>query len=126
MPYHLEPIPEDETIEMIVRYSLIDEIPVTEHTIHLIAQLSEGNPFYISALFRSRCPEKDLMTPEGVLATLEFETLHKDGDIRGTWLDYINAAFPQIKLEAGGEGNPSILLPFSPILTHVPGNHVAV
>ncbi len=96
MPYHLEPIPEDEAVEMIVRYSLIDDIPVTEETIHLMTRLSEGNPFYISAFFRSRCPAKDLTTPDGVLTVLEFETLHKDGDIRGTWLDYINAAFPQI------------------------------
>ena len=96
MPYHLESIPEEEAIDMIVRYSLIDKIPVTEETLHLIATLSEGNPFYISAFFRSRGPKKDLTTAEGVLHTLEFETLHKDGDIRGTWLDYINAAFPQI------------------------------
>ncbi len=96
MLYHLEPIPEEEVIEMIVRYALIDGIPVTEETIHLMAQLSAGNPFYISAFFRSRCPSKDLTTPDGVLATLEFETLHKNGDIRGAWLDYINTAFPQI------------------------------
>ncbi|MDM8526299.1 hypothetical protein QUF80_23215 [Desulfococcaceae bacterium HSG8] len=52
--WHLEELPKDEAIEMVFRYSLIYAIPVSENTAYLIAQLSEGNPFYISALFQSR------------------------------------------------------------------------
>ncbi len=95
-PYSLENIPPAEAVEMIYRYSLVDSVPVTERTVYLMAELTEGNPFYISGLFRSTYPHKDLTTEEGVLKTLEFETLHKNGNIRGTWLEYIDAALPRI------------------------------
>ncbi len=94
--YHLNDIPEDESIEMIYKYSLLENITVTEETTYLLAGLTEGSPFYISELFRSIYPHKDLSTKEGVLKTLEFETLHESGNIRGTWLEYIASALPRI------------------------------
>ncbi len=94
--YNLEDIPPQEAIEMIYRYSQLEDIPLAEETAYLIASLSEGNPFYISGLFRSRCPDKDLTTQEGVLKTLQFETLHPNGEIRGIWLEYIASALPRI------------------------------
>jgi hypothetical protein len=72
---------------------------VSEATAYLIAQLSEGNPFYISALFRSGFSEKDLTTKEGVLRTLEFETLDEQGNIRNTWMEYIRSALPRINAQ---------------------------
>ena len=92
----LENLPQDEAVEMVFKYSQLEDVPVTEETAYLIAQLSEGNPFYISALFRSRFEEKDLATEEGLLKTLEFETLNDRGNIRGTWMEYIRSAFPRI------------------------------
>lgn len=92
----LQPMPEDEAIEMILKYSAIENIPVTDETIHLIAHVTEGNPFYISALMRSQYPNKDLTTREGVLKTLEFETLNPDAQIHAAWMEYIDAAFPKI------------------------------
>ncbi len=92
----LDNMPESETTETILRYSEIEKTAVTPETIHLIASLSEGNPFYISALMQSECPDKDLTTPEGVLAVLEYETLDERGDIRETWMEYIASAFDRI------------------------------
>ncbi|MBF0102571.1 MAG: hypothetical protein HQK77_16850 [Desulfobacterales bacterium] len=92
----LENIPLDEAEEMVWKYSLTEDVPVTEATVQLIAELSEGNPFYISGLMRSICPEKNFTTREGVLKTLEFETLNKRGSIRGTWIEYILYAFSTI------------------------------
>ncbi len=94
--HHLENLPEDECVEMTFRYALIGGAPVTEETACLMAQVTEGNPFYISAMFRSKCPDKDLTTEEGLRKTLEFETLHKEGIIRGTWLEYVSSAFPKV------------------------------
>jgi hypothetical protein len=93
---HLEDLPQDESIEMIYRYSLLEDIPVTEKSAYLMSGLTEGSPFYISGLFRSAYPDKDLTSEAGVLATLEFEILHEDGNIRGTWLEYIESALPRI------------------------------
>ncbi len=92
----LENMPEDEAAEMVYRYSLSEEIPVTGETAHLIAQVCGGSPFYISELMRSYCPDKDLTTPEGVLRTMEFETLDRRGSIKGTWMEYILHAFSTV------------------------------
>jgi len=94
--WQLEDLPQDEAIEMVFRYSLIEDIPVSEKTAYLIAQLSEGNPFYISAFFRSKYPHRELTSEEGVRKTLEFETLNKSGIIRSNWLECIDSAFPRI------------------------------
>ncbi|MBF0103506.1 MAG: hypothetical protein HQK77_21625 [Desulfobacterales bacterium] len=94
--FFLENIPEDEALEMIFKYSVEEAIPITEETAQLIASLSEGNPFYISEIMRSSFPYKDLANKEGVLKTLEFETLNKRGSIRGTWMEYIYYAFSTV------------------------------
>ena len=92
----LEPLPEDETVETVFKYAQLEDVPVTEATAYLIAQTCEGNPAYISSLMRSRCPGKDLMTGEGVLHALEFETLDERGAIKRTWLEYLYAVLPKI------------------------------
>ena len=89
-------IPEDEAIDMVFKYSLIDDVPITEETAFLIARLTEGNPFYISALFRSRISHNDLTTQAGLMNTFEFETLHQEGQIRDAWLEYITSAFQRV------------------------------
>ncbi|MCP5102826.1 MAG: hypothetical protein GY950_05590, partial [bacterium] len=71
----LRNMPEDEAIEMVFKYSYSFEVPVTGETAYLIAGLTEGSPFYISALIRSDYKEKNLTTMEGLAETLEFETL---------------------------------------------------
>lgn len=96
LKYPLENMPEDEAIETVFKYSLLRKIPVTEQTAYLIAGLTEGNPFYISALFGSRYPGKDLATEKGVRDTLEFETLVLDANINATWMEYLDSAFSRI------------------------------
>lgn len=92
----LEPLQEDEAVEMVFKYSQLEHIPVTEDTAYQIAQVCEGNPFYISSLFRSRFSGKDLTTEEGVRKTLEFETLDERGGIKRTWMEYLHSALPRI------------------------------
>jgi hypothetical protein len=61
-----------------------------------MAQVSEGNPFYVSALFYSYCPDKNFTTEDGMLKTLEFETLNGRGRIRGVWMEYISKIFEKV------------------------------
>ena len=91
-----ENMPEDEAIEIVYKYSQIEEIPVVEETAYQIAQISEGNPFYISSIFYSMCPEKNLSSENGVLKTLDFETRNKMGIIRATWMEYIMYALSEV------------------------------
>lgn len=90
--HYLENLPEHETVEIILKYSHIENIPVAEEIVPLMAGLTEGNPCYISSLFRSKYPEKDFTTRQGLLGTLEFETLEREGRIKGTWMEYVSYA----------------------------------
>ncbi len=93
--HYFENLPEYEAVEMILKYSHLENIPVTEETVPLMTGLTEGNPFYISSLFRSKYPGKDFATEKGLIETLEFETLHKEGWIKGTWMEYANYAMKE-------------------------------
>ncbi len=88
-------IPGDEAAEMILKYSHLENVPVSEGTVPLIAGITEGNPFYIGSMFRSKCPGRDLATERGVLGTLVFETLDREGGIRGTWMEYAGYAMKE-------------------------------
>ncbi|MCP4153453.1 MAG: hypothetical protein GY757_37340 [bacterium] len=92
----LRDMPEDEAIEMIFKYSGYFEVPVTEETVFLMARLTEGSPFYISAIIRSNFEDKDLTTIEGLTALLSFETLHDEGEIKSTWMEYVSTAFGEV------------------------------
>jgi len=92
----LKNMPKDEAVEMVFKYSHFFEIPVTEETAYLIAEVSEGSPFYINSILRSELREKDLATKEGLSRTLEFETLSDQGNIKATWMEYVNMAFNKV------------------------------
>jgi len=93
--HYLERLPDDEAVEMILKYSHLENIPVTEETLPLMAGLTEGNPFYISSLFRSKYPGRDFTTMKGLLGTLEFETLDREGWIKGIWTEYVSYAMKE-------------------------------
>jgi len=92
----LKTMPENEAAELLYKYSRFFDVPVTEETAYLLIGLTEGNPFYISAVIRSDCPGKDLTTLDGLTRVLEFETLEDQGAIKTSWMEYISGAFPQI------------------------------
>lgn len=94
--YFFENMPEEESIETIFNYSRIMDIPITEETAFLMSELCEGNPCYISLLFQSHYTGKDFTNQEGLQKTLEFETLSRQGVIRGTWMEYIQSIFARI------------------------------
>ncbi len=92
----LKNMPDNEASEMLYKYSRFFGVPVTEETAYLLVHLTEGSPFYISAVIRSDCPGKDLTTIDGLTRTLEYETLNDHGLIKSTWMEYMSSAFPQI------------------------------
>ncbi len=93
---YLKPMPENESSETLYKYSRFFGVPVTDETAYLLIGLTEGNPFYISAVISSNYPDKDLTTLDGLSRTLEFETLNDEGSIKLSWMEYIARAFPQI------------------------------
>ncbi|MCP5107265.1 MAG: hypothetical protein GY950_28015, partial [bacterium] len=93
---YLENMPREEAVEMVFKYSRFFDVPVTEETAYLIAELAEGSPFYISSIIRSSHGRKDLKAVKGLTETLAFETLNDRGTIKYTWLEYISSAFKQV------------------------------
>ncbi len=95
--YHsFENMPETEAVEMVYKYSGFFNVPVTEETAYLIAQMAEGSPFYISSILRSNYSHKDLTTLQGLTETLEYETLDDHGRIKATWMEYVAFAFNKV------------------------------
>jgi hypothetical protein len=92
----LENMPENEAVEMIYKYSNFFDVPVTEQTAYLMFKQTEGSPFYISSLIRSRFPGKDLTTVKGLIDALEFETLDRRGNIKLTWMEYVLSTFKKV------------------------------
>jgi hypothetical protein len=97
--YELREMPEDETVETIYTYTRLYEVPITEDVAYSMAKLCEGNPFYISAVFESDVHGKDLTTRDGLLKTLEYETLHSHGHIRLVWMEYLGKVFYAVNQE---------------------------
>jgi hypothetical protein len=62
----LKNMPKDEAVEMVYKYSQFFDVPVTEETVYLIAEVSEGSPFYISSIMRSGFGAKDISRREKV------------------------------------------------------------
>jgi len=93
---YLENMPEDEAIEMVYKYSAFFGVPITEETAYLIFKQTDGSPFYISSLVRSRYRDKDLTTVKGLTAALEFETLNRQGNIKNTWMEYVLSTFKKV------------------------------
>ncbi|MCP4152007.1 MAG: hypothetical protein GY757_29970, partial [bacterium] len=92
----LDNMPDDEAVEMVFKYSRLFDVPVSEATVYLMVQMTEGSPFYISALLGSEFGEKDLTTVDGLARTLEFETLDARGVIKSTWMEYVKIAFSRV------------------------------
>jgi hypothetical protein len=92
----LENMPENEAIEMVYKFSRFFDVPITEQTAYLLFKQTEGSPFYMSSLIRSRFPGKDLTTVKGLIDTLEFETLDPRGNIKATWMEYVLATFKKV------------------------------
>jgi hypothetical protein len=93
---YLENMPEDEAVEMVYKYSTFFDVPITEETAYLMFKQTQGSPFYISSLIRSRFRDKDLTTVNGITDTLEFETLDRRGNIKATWMEYVLSAFKKV------------------------------
>ena len=93
---YLGNMPEDEAIEMVYKFSAFFDVPVTEETAYLIFKQTQGSPFYISSLIRSRYRDKDLTTVNGLTDTLEFETLNRQGYIKAIWMEYVLSTFKKV------------------------------
>ncbi|MCP4753752.1 MAG: hypothetical protein GY866_22945, partial [Proteobacteria bacterium] len=94
--YFLGNLTHDEAMEAVYNYSYSYEVEINEKTAPYIAGAGHNDPFYLAQIVRSRCPDKDLTTEQGVRDALKFETTAGKGRIAKTWLEYIWDAFDRV------------------------------
>jgi hypothetical protein len=80
---------DDEGLEAVYRYAKFNQIEVTEESAIVINRLTQSDPFYIASLLRSNWEQRDFSTPDGVIKTLDYEIKNREGELFGTWSEYI-------------------------------------
>ncbi|MBT3388201.1 MAG: hypothetical protein HN417_09735, partial [Desulfobacula sp.] len=86
----------EEGMTAVFRYAEYHNVPVTERSAFIINTLTQHDPFYISMLFGSDCPEKDFSSTEGVIHTLTHEIKDKGSELYRTWAEYIDSTIRQV------------------------------
>jgi hypothetical protein len=85
-----------EGMEAVYRYAEYYRVPITDESAYAINVLTQSDPFYIAALFRSDWPHRDFTSIAGVTGTLEFEVLNRKGELFSTWSEYIDSTIKEV------------------------------
>ncbi|NIM12879.1 MAG: hypothetical protein GTO45_12200 [Candidatus Aminicenantes bacterium] len=85
-----------EGMEAVYRYAEYYRVPITDESAYAINVLTQSDPFYIAALFRSDWPHRDFTSIAGVTRTLEFEVLNRKGELFATWSEYIDSTTKEV------------------------------
>ncbi len=93
MPPYLTP---DEGLQAVYAYANIYKTPVTNDTAIQINQTCMSDPFFISCVMQSTCPNRDLTTAEGVVQTVAYELLDRRSEMFNTWGEYIHKTLDTI------------------------------
>ncbi len=86
----------DEGMKAVYRYSEYYETEITDRSALIMNVLTQSDPFYIDTLFRSEFSHRDFSDAEGVVNTFAYEILNRDGELFGTWSEYINMAIKEV------------------------------
>jgi len=78
-----------EGLEAVYQYARFYQIDITDETAIVINNLTHSDPFYIASLLRSDWEQRDFSTTEGVIKTLDYEIKNREGELFGTWSEYI-------------------------------------
>ncbi|MCP4349915.1 MAG: hypothetical protein GY795_30915, partial [Desulfobacterales bacterium] len=85
-----------EGMEAVFKYAEHYKIEITDRSALIMNVLTQSDPFYIATLFRSDWPGRDFSSTEGILNTFAYEILDRDGELFGTWSEYINLAIKAV------------------------------
>lgn len=100
----LRNLPLEEAIEAVYAYSKGYNIKVTEETANYIANVTEGDVFYISRFFRTDYENQNLQNLSCIDDILFYETRTTEkeiGPIAGMWFEYLNDAIDKVNDKNG-------------------------
>jgi hypothetical protein len=86
----------EEGLEAVYRYAQYNNKEVSDEVALVINRLTQSDPFYIASLFRSDWEEQDFITVAGVVNTLTYEIKDREGELFGTWSEYIYATIKEV------------------------------
>jgi len=87
---------EEEGLEAVYRYARYNHKPVSDEAAVVINSLTQSDPFYIASLFRSDWADQDFTNVEGAKKTLVYEIRNHDGELFGTWSEYIYSTINEV------------------------------
>ncbi len=85
-----------EGLEAIYRYAEHNNKPLSDEAAFVINELTQSDPFYIASLFRSDWEYQDFTSVDGAIKTLAFEIRNKEGELFGTWSEYIALTLEEV------------------------------
>ncbi|MDM8549286.1 hypothetical protein QUF72_04375 [Desulfobacterales bacterium HSG2] len=86
----------DKGLEAVYRYAENRRETVSDESAVVINFLTQSDPFYIAALFRSDWADRDFTSVDGAIRTLAYEVMNRDGEIFGTWSEYIDSTMKEV------------------------------
>jgi len=87
---------EEEGLEAVYLYARYYHKTVYDEAAVVINSLTQSDPFYIASLLGSDWEEQDLTTVEGVKKTLAYEIRDHEGELFGTWSEYIYSTLNEV------------------------------
>ena len=71
-------------------------ITVSDEAAVAINLFTQSDPFYIASLFRSDWEHQDFLSVDGAMQTLAFEIRNQEGELFGTWSEYIDSTLKEV------------------------------
>jgi hypothetical protein len=87
---------EEEGLEAVYRYAQYYNKIVSDEVAVAINLFTQSDPFYIASLFRSDWEYQDFNSVEGAMKTLAFEIKNQEGELFGTWSEYISLTLKEV------------------------------
>lgn len=87
---------EGEGLQAVYKYAEVYDEPITNETAVQINQLCMADPFFISCVIQSNCPERNLTQTEGVIEAVNYEIEGRRSELSGTWKEYIDNTIDRI------------------------------
>ncbi len=86
----------EEGLQAVYKYAGFYNEPVTNETALLINRLCMSDPFFISLVMQSNYADRDLMHPEGVVETFNYEITDRNSMMTLNWSEYIQLTLHKI------------------------------
>ncbi|MCP4755245.1 MAG: hypothetical protein GY866_30645, partial [Proteobacteria bacterium] len=95
--WYMDPyLTEEEGLRAVYAYAAVYKRPITNETAVQINRLCMSDPFFISRVFLSNYPDRDLASEKGVIDTVDYEINNRRSRMSKTWSEYIELTLQNV------------------------------